>query len=168
MTETTNDEAKDSPIDEPIELTEDVLEQLLLGCYWDIVRRMREVSLGKMTADEASEADDALARHLARSLMGENPGFVMKIPFMGETLIEIVKGHCPEQFTDDALAGIETANPRAMMVYVCRLFVRDCYFSLTAVGSSGNITLENLQTESMSRAALWRKRLTQRANAVLN
>ena len=60
---------------EAVVLDENVLEQLLVGCIWDVLRRMHRVATKAITPDQATEEDDAIARHLARTLMGENPGF---------------------------------------------------------------------------------------------
>ncbi len=155
------EEEKTSPKeDDVIELDQGVLEQLLVGCYWDILKRMHRVGLKELTADEAADLDDALARYLARTLMAENPAFIMKIPFTGRDLIDLVKAYLPKDFEGDALAGIDQDNPRAMMTYVCRLFVKDCYFSITSCGSRPDFTPQMMQEESLARAALWCKRFT--------
>ena len=41
--------------EEVVELTQEVLEQLLVGCYWDILKRMREVAIKELTADQAAD-----------------------------------------------------------------------------------------------------------------
>ena len=56
---------------EAVVLDENVLEQLLVGCIWDVLRRMHRVATKAITPDQATEEDDAIARHLARTLMGE-------------------------------------------------------------------------------------------------
>lgn len=146
---------------EPLVLTPDVLEQLLLGCYWEILKRMRQVGLQELTSDQAAESDDVMARHLARTLMGENDGFIVQLPRQGMAIVEGVKAQLPLHFTADALAGVDTENPRAMMVYVCRLFVRECYHSITAVGSRPDFKPEMMREESMAHSALWRRHLCQ-------
>ena len=54
---------------EAVVLDENVLEQLLVGCIWDVLRRMHRVATKAITPDQATEEDDAIARHLARTLM---------------------------------------------------------------------------------------------------
>ena len=70
---------------EAVVLDENVLEQLLVGCIWDVLRRMHRVATKAITPDQATEEDDAIARHLARTLMGENPGFTSALPTMPRT-----------------------------------------------------------------------------------
>ena len=67
---------------EAVVLDENVLEQLLVGCIWDVLRRMHRVATKAITPDQATEEDDAIARHLARTLMGENPGFTSALPLV--------------------------------------------------------------------------------------
>lgn len=73
---------------EAVVLDENVLEQLLVGCIWDVLRRMHRVATKAITPDQATEEDDAIARHLARTLMGENPGFTSALPLVGPALVE--------------------------------------------------------------------------------
>lgn len=147
--------------DEPVDLTPEVLEQLLTGCYWDILKRMRQVALKELTVDQAADLDDAIARHLARTLMGENLHFRMRLPYQAMPLVDMVRAKEPKLFAPDALAGVDQANPRAMMIYLCREFVKECYFAITAVGSRENFTAEMVRDEGLALCALWCRRLCQ-------
>lgn len=147
--------------EEVVELTQEVLEQLLVGCYWDILKRMREVAIKELTADQAADLDDALARHLARTLMNENPHLAMRLPYHGLALIEMFKASEPERFTQDALTGVEQSNPCAMMIFIGREFVRECYFAITAAGSRDDCTAETIRDAGAALCALWCRRLTQ-------
>lgn len=43
---------------EAVVLDENVLEQLLVGCIWDVLRRMHRVATKAITPDQATEEDD--------------------------------------------------------------------------------------------------------------
>lgn len=151
---------------DPVKLDEPTLEQLLIGCIWDVLRRMRRVSMHELTPDQATEEDDAVARHLARTLMGENPGFTMALPMCGPTLIDhlrvTVPAYADEQLPDD----IDRANPRAVAVYVCRDFLRAIYNMVRDLSQHPEMTRAMLDQGVNATAAFWAARLAGRSTTL--
>ena len=127
MTAKASDKALKTKDDEPIELTPDRLEELLLGCYREVLKSIQKVANKEMTPDEATQYDQVLARHLARTLMGENGGFAMRLPYQGVALLEKIQSEWPALFDDKAMKdqGIDPTNPRALMVFVTTRFMAE-------------------------------------------
>ena len=144
---------------EAVVLDENVLEQLLVGCIWDVLRRMHRVATKAITPDQATEEDDAIARHLARTLRGENPGFTSALPLVGPALVEEL---------DELPEEIDSANPRAVMVYVCRTFLHGIYDMVRTLTKADEMTPEKLSETVNSTAALWTLRFTGRRADKLN
>ncbi len=152
---------------ETVVLDEAVLEQLLVGCIWDVLRRMHRVANKAITPDQATEEDDAIARHLARTLMGENPGFTSALPLVGPALVEDLR-RLPDYGEDKLPEEIDAANPRAVMVYVCRTFLHGIYDMVRTLTKDDEMTPEKLSETVTATAAFWTLRLTGRRAEKLN
>lgn len=151
---------------EAVVLDETVLEQLLVGCIWDVLRRMHRVATKAITPDQATEEDDAIARHLARTLMGENPGFTSALPLVGPALVEELR-KLPDYAEDELPEEIDSANPRAVMVYV-PTFLHGIYDMVRTLTKADEMTPEKLSETVNSTAALWTLRFTGRTADKLN
>lgn len=154
---------------EKIVIREGEFESLLVGCVWDILKRMRQVSMGEMTSEHATEYDDVVARHLARSLMGENDGFEMRLPYVGTALVEMLQKEHAAYYGRDALPkDIDRDNPRSVLVFVCRDFVRAVYSMVQEVGKRDDLSAKVLETEVCGLAAYWMNRFLGRKADKLN
>lgn len=151
---------------DPVKLDEPTLEQLLIGCIWDVLRRMRRVSMHELTPDQATEEDDAVARHLARTLMGENPGFTMALPMCGPTLIDHLRATVPAYAAEQLPDDIDRANPRAVAVYVCRDFLRAIYNMVRDLSQHPEMTRAMLDQGVNATAAFWAARLAGRSTTL--
>lgn len=152
---------------ETVVLDEAVLEQLLVGCIWDVLRRMHRVSNKAITPDQATEEDDAIARHLARTLMGENPGFTSALPLIGPALVDDLR-RLPDYSEEKLPEEIDAANPRAVMVYICRTFLHGIYDMVRTLTKDDEMTPEKLSETVSATAAFWTLRLTGRRAEKLN
>lgn len=153
---------------EPVTLDEAVLEQLLTGCIWDVLRRMHRVAMKELTPDQATEEDDAVARHLARTLMGENPGFTMAIPLCGPALVDKLRATVPDYADDRLPEDIDRANPRAVAVYVCRDFLHAIYDMVRGIGHRADMSRAVIDESVRATAAFWTLRFTGRSADRLN
>lgn len=154
---------------EPLMLGADELEKLLLSCMWDILSHMRSVAMKTMTGDEAAEADDALARHLARTLMDENDACRIALPKKGAALVEMLQKQAPEKCDPAHLPkDADPNNPRAVLVGVCRAFLQDVYRLINALGQREDFTPELLKTETEALAAQWSNLFVGRTRSELN
>ena len=122
---------------------------------------MHRVATKAITPDQATEEDDAIARHLARTLMGENPGFTSALPLVGPALVEELR-KLPDYAEDELPEEIDSANPRAAMVYVCRTFLHGIYDMVRTLTKADEMTPEKLSETVNSTAALWTLRSTGR------
>ena len=147
---------------EAVVLDENVLEQLLVGCIWDVLRRMHRVATKAITPDQATEEDDAIARHLARTLMGENPGFTSALPLVGPALVEELR-KLPDYVEDELPEEVDS-----VMVYVCRTFLHCIYDMVRTLTKADEMTPEKLSETVNSTAALWTLRFTGRTADKLN
>ncbi len=155
-----------APTPEPVKLDEATLEQLLIGCIWDVLRRMRRVSVHELTPDQATEEDDAVARHLARTLMGENPGFTMALPLCGPALIDHLRATVPAYADDQLPEDIDHANPRAVAVFICRDFLHAIYNMVRDLGKQPDMTRAMLDQAVNATAAFWVARLSGRSTTL--
>ena len=85
-----------------------------------VFQQIADVRQGKLTPDEAAERDDAAVRAMARVLMGENDAVTTELPYVGGALVEKLRAAEPQLFE-----GVESDNPRALMVGVCRRFMKE-------------------------------------------
>lgn len=169
MSEEKMETPAEAPKAEKIVIREGEFDALLTGCIWDILKRMRQVSMGEMTSEHATEYDDVMARHLARSLMGENDGFEMRIPYVGTALVEMLQTEHAAYYGRDALPKeIDRDNPRSVLVFVCRDFVRSVYTMLQEVGSREDLTAKVLEAEVVTLSAYWTNRFFGRKADTLN
>ena len=92
----------------------------------EVLFRLVSVSSGKMTAERARDMDDALAKHLARALMGENPQFAPAPGWSGELCARSLATVDPALFAEvfAGEAGRAPDNPRVLMVQAASVFYR--------------------------------------------
>ena len=106
-----------------------VVRELFDLAAQEIMFRLVKVSAGGMTSERARDMDDALARHLARALMGENPEFLHVVGWHGAPCAKALAEVDPA-FYDTVWAG-EAAdnhdNPLERMVRATTVFYRAVY-----------------------------------------
>lgn len=114
----------------------------------EVLFRLASVSSGKMTADRAGDMDDALAKHLARALMGENPEFAPAHNWSGWPCARSLASVDEEFFSQLFGADLsEPDNPRILMVQAATVFYRAIYRVIRR-----EIVLEGATQQSVRRA----------------
>lgn len=110
-----------------------VVRELFSMAADEVLYRLVQVSRKVMEADKARDMDDALARHLARALMGENPEFKGVDGWSGMPCAIALSCVEPKRFAalKDAEASVDMANPRVMMVLGATAFYRAVYEAIT-------------------------------------
>ena len=103
-----------------------VVRELFSMAGTEIVFRVAQVARQVMKADKARDMDDALARHLARALMGENPQFRAVSDWSGMPCALSLAAVEPEMFAKikDAEEHADMSNPRFVMVAATSAFTR--------------------------------------------
>ena len=117
-----------------------VVRELFSMAASEVLYRLVQVSRKVMEADKARDMDDALARHLARALMGENPEFKCVDGWSGMPCAIALSTVEPKRFAalKEAEGGVDIANPRVMMVLGATAFYRAVYDAITeAVQQAG-------------------------------
>lgn len=111
-------------------LSDSVLVRKLFALAGDeILYRLVKVATHTLKADQAKAMDDALARHLARALMGENPQFSAAENWSGLPCAQSL-AHCAGSFYDEvrkAEKQCDENNPRVVMVLAVTAFERALY-----------------------------------------
>ena len=74
----------------------------------------------------------------------------------------------PDYAEDELPEEIDSANPRAVMVYVCRTFLHGIYDMVRTLTKADEMTPEKLSETVNSTAALWTLRFTGRRADKLN
>ena len=94
----------------------------------EVLFRLIAVSGGRMKADQARDMDEALAKHLARALMGENPQFRAVPGWSGIACARSLAAADRAFYETYFPAGTpEPDNPRALMVQATTVFYRAVY-----------------------------------------
>ncbi len=108
-----------------------VVRQLFEMAAEEVLYRLVAVAGGRMSADRARDMDDALAKHLARALMGENPEFAPAAGWSGLPCARSLAA-ADRAFYDEVLAGVpgEPDNPRVLMVQATTVFYRAVYAAI--------------------------------------
>ena len=103
-----------------------VVRELFSMAGTEILFRVVQVARQVMKADKARDMDDALARHLARALMGENPQFRSVPGWSGMPCALSIAAVEPEMFAriKDAEEHADLSNPRFVMVAATSAFTR--------------------------------------------
>ncbi len=103
-----------------------VVRELFAMAGTEILFRVVQVARHVMTADKARDMDDALARHLARALMGENPQFRSVPGWSGMPCAVSLAAVDPKMFAaiKDAEEHADMGNPRFVMVAATSVFTR--------------------------------------------
>lgn len=103
-----------------------VVRELFSMAGTEITFRVAQVARQVMKADKARDMDDALARHLARALMGENPQFRAVPGWSGMPCALSLAAVEPEMFAriKDAEEHADMSNPRFVMVAATSAFTR--------------------------------------------
>ena len=125
-----------------------VVRELFEMAAEEVLFRLVSVSSGKMTADRARDMDDALAKHLARALMGENPEFAPARGWSGwpcARSLAVVDEHSFSQLFGADNAQLD--NPRVLMVQAATVFYRAIYSVIRQ-----EIVLEGATQQSVRKA----------------
>ncbi len=113
----------------------------------EILYRLVQVSRRVMTAEKARDMDDALARHLARALMGENPEFKSCPGWSGMPCAKSLAGVDHELY--DRIKGGEsqadTSNPRVVMVLAATAFYHAVYDAIAQEMRREGVTQESVE-----------------------
>ena len=89
------------------------------------------------------------------------------LPLVGPALVEELR-KLPDYAEDELPEEIDSANPRAVMVYVCRTFLHGIYDMVRTLTKADEMTPEKLSETVNSTAALWTLRFTGRRADKLN
>lgn len=111
-----------------------LVRQLFALAGDEILYRLVKVASHAFGADQAKAMDDALARHLARALMGENPQFTPAAKWSGEPCAKSL-AHCAGSFYEKVKAeekNPDEGNPRVVMVLAVTAFERNLYAAIEA------------------------------------
>lgn len=124
-----------------------VVRELFAMAASEVLYRLVQVSRKVMTAEKARDMDDALARHLARALMGENPEFKGVDGWSGMPCAIALSCVEPKRFAalKEAEGSADIANPRVMMVLGATAFYRAVYDAITEAVSREGATQETVQ-----------------------
>lgn len=121
-----------------------------------VFQQIADVRQSKLTPDEAAERDDAAVRAMARVLMGENDAVTTELPYVGGELVEKLRAAEPQLFE-----GVESENPRALMVGACRTFMREVYGTIRDIVRANPPLSEDEKKERvLGLVALWERRFT--------
>lgn len=97
----------------------------------EVLFRLIAVSGGRMKADQARDMGEALAKHLARALMGENPQFRAVPGWSGIACARSLAAADRAFYETYFPAGTpEPDNPRALMVQATTVFYRAVYAAI--------------------------------------
>ena len=117
-----------------------VVRELFSMASTEIMFRVAQVARQVMKGDKARDMDDALARHLARALMGENPQFRAVPGWSGMPCALSLASVEPKMFAKikDAEEHADMSNPRFVMVAATSAFTREvCDLSRQEVQKQG-------------------------------
>lgn len=95
----------------------------------EILYRLVKVATHALESDQAKAMDDALARHLARAFMGENPQFTAAQNWSGLPCAQSI-AHCAGSLYEEvkkAEKNCDENNPRVVMVLAITAFERAVY-----------------------------------------
>lgn len=124
-----------------------VVHELFDLAAQEVLYRLIAVSMGKMKSDRARDMDDALAKHLARALMGENPEFAPAPGFSGLPCAKALQALEPEMYADlwKAEADQNPDNPRILMVRCTTVFYRAVYNAIREAAYREGVTQESIK-----------------------
>lgn len=135
----------------------DVVHELFDLAAQEVLYRLIAVSSGKMKSDRARDMDDALAKHLARALMGENPEFEPAVGFSGLPCAEALKAVEPELYEtlwkDDPDQNPD--NPRILMVRCTTVFYRAVYQAISREMAKDNVTQDSVRAAIQAVVDRW-------------
>lgn len=121
-----------------------VVRDLFEMAAQEVLFRLVSVSTGKMTHERAHDMDEALAKHLARALMGENPDFVPVAGWHGLPCAQSLEAVDRQLYASLWPEGKpeDLANPRVRMVRATTTFYRALYKSISAQMRRDDVTRE--------------------------
>lgn len=124
-----------------------VVHELFDLAAQEVLYRLIAVSTGKMTSDRARDMDDALAKHLARALMGENPEFEAAGGFSGlpcaQALVSVDRDLYDDLWKNEPQQNPD--NPRILMVRCTTVFYRSIYCAIRQAMTQENVTQETVK-----------------------
>lgn len=130
-------------------------EGFLAGIARTVLANVGEVRAGKLSAEDAAKRDDATVRSLAQVLMGEHAKIRAELPATGPALVKEMEENIPALFRQ-LPEGADRANPRAMMVHACRIFLSELYTMIRACAAEGDrLTPQMLKDRIEGFAAVW-------------
>ena len=125
-----------------------VVHELFDLAAQEVLYRLIAVSTGKMKSDRARDMDDALAKHLARALMGENPEFEPASGFSGlpcaHALLSVDRNLYDDLWKNDPEQNPD--NPRILMVRCTTVFYRSVYRAIREAMDQEGVTQETVKT----------------------
>lgn len=126
-----------------------VVRDLLRMAGQEVLYRVVQVSRRIMQADKARDMDDALARHIARALMGENPEFKGVAGWNGMPCAQAFAAVNPELFAEvkSGEQTVDTTNPRVLMVLAATAFYKDLYRTIEKSVEKEGATPETVKAE---------------------
>lgn len=131
-----------------------VVRELFAMAADEVLYRVSLVARKKMAPDKARDMDDALARHLARALMGENPQFQAVPDWSGMPCARSLSA--VDQAVFDSLLTAEKSadmkNPRLVMVLAMTAFVRALYQALEDAVQAADVSEETVRVAMRAQA----------------
>ena len=151
---------------EAVVLDENVLEQLLVGCIWDVLRRMHRVATKAITPDQATRRTMPLrvtspARSWVR-IPASRARFRSSVPRSSRSCASfptMPRTSSPRR---------STVPIRAPSWSTCRTFLHGIYDMVRTLTKADEMTPEKLSETVNSTAALWTLRFTGRRADKLN
>lgn len=114
----------------------DVVERILLQAVKNTAQRAVDVSEGRMTPQELSEADQRLVQWLAETFSGRNRHFATAEGWNPCGLAQYLREGADEQLRRVLAGGLPEDDYAAIEVGV-RLFLTNVYVMLEQIGASG-------------------------------
>lgn len=133
----------------------EVVRELFASAADEVLWRLHEVSARRLPGDRARLMDEALAKHLARALMGENPNFAPAPGFSGLTCARSLA-----QVDAALMAGLfENApaddNPRVLMVRAVTVFFHAVYREIAREMKRDDVTEDSVRQALARLAGRW-------------
>ncbi len=113
----------------------------------EVLFRLIAVSSGKIKSDRAQEMDLALAKHLARALMGENPEFTPVPGFSGLPCAQALTMVEPQRYAElwKSEPDQNPDNPRVVMVRATTTFYQAVYAAIREEIVKDDVTQDSVK-----------------------
>lgn len=124
-----------------------IVRELFQMAADEVLYRLQRVASHAMKSEQAKAMDDAMARHLARALMGENPQFRGDPAWNGMPCAQALKAVAGSYY-DEVLASEsnpDETNPREVMVLSLSAFHQAVYVAIEDAAARADCTAQTLK-----------------------